>query len=157
MVLLAVAGTVVWWGGSKEVGVVGPLMVAAVVILYTVIARRGDTVVADRDGLVVTTRGHPVHYRWTEMLEIGWVGPNWPYTGAGIVVRPTAGGPWDTPGPNNPTQVATLPVFGRAGHRHARSILGEQCRLHGIPFDENGRRLLMNGPPGSAYRKAPRP
>lgn len=67
-VLLAGAGTVLWFGGSKELATIGPLTATAVLITSTVVARRGDTVVGDRDGLTVTTRGHPAHYRWIEIF-----------------------------------------------------------------------------------------
>lgn len=156
--LLLLAGVAVaLFGGNGQIYAVGVTVIAAVAILYTAVAYRAAHVLAGDDGLVVTVRGKPVLHPWSELLEVGWMGPNWPYNGPGIVTRPASGGPWDTPGRNNPTQIATLAVFGRPGQRRARSALRDQCERHGVPFADSGHQMMLNGPPGSAYRNDSRP
>ena len=157
VVLLIAAGGLVWFGGFSQLYGIGTAAAAAVVTVHTLITRRRDGVTREDPGLVVTVRGQRTVHRWSGLLEVGWAGQGFPYTGAGLLLRPVAGGPWDTPGPNTPTQVATLAVFGRAGQRHARTVLAAQCTRHDVPFAANGRRMLDDGPPGSHYRTdAPR-
>ena len=150
--LLAVAGVGTWVLHQVNAFLIGWAIAAAVAIAYTAVARRRDILTADTDGLVVTARGARTRYAWADVLEVGWIGAQWPANGSGIVIRPADGGPWAIPGPNNPTQVATLAVFGRAGNRRARQLLRARCETHGVPFDGNGAQMLMNAPPGSAYR-----
>lgn len=155
--LLAAGTAIAWSEGIKQTYAVALTVSAALAILYTAVAYRDATLVADDDGLTISVRGKRTLHPWSGLLEVGWIGPNWPYHGPGIVTRPAAGGPWDTPGPNNPTQLATLAVFGRPGQRRARAALRDQCERHGVPFADSGRQMMLDGPPGSAYRNAPRP
>lgn len=140
-------------GGVGQLYAILTTATAAVVIVHTLTTRRHDGVTCEDAGLVVTVRGRRTVHPWTGLLEVGWAGRAFPYAGAGSAPaarhRRPLGHP---PGPNNPTQVATLAVFGRAGQRHARIVLAEQCTRHGVPFAANGRRMLNNGPPGSPYR-----
>lgn len=150
--LLAGAGLVTWLLHQVNAFLIGWALATAVAIVYTAVVRRGDVVIADADGFLVTARRIPTRYAWADVLEVGWIGAQWPTNGSGIVIRPAAGGPWSIPGPNNPTQVATLAVFDRAGNRRARQLLRTCCDTYGVPFDANGARMLDNAPPGSAYR-----
>lgn len=151
--LLVLAVAFAWIGPFTDLYPVGFCLTSAVVIVSTVIAHRFDAVLSTPDGLLVTTRRSQILHRWTDMLEVAWLGPELPYRRPGLAVRPAAGGPWDIPGPNNPTQVATLAVFGREATRHAKTLLGQECDRHGVPFAANGTRMLMDAPPGSPYRR----
>lgn len=152
-VLLAASVTLIRFGGLVQLYGICVTAATAVVIGYTIIFRRHDGLACDDSGLVVTVRGRRTVHEWDGLLEVGWISAGWPYHGAGVLTRPADGGPWDTPGPNNPTQIATFAVFGRDAHRRARAVLREQCAHHQVPFAENGRRMLMDGPPGSPYRR----
>lgn len=120
---------------------------------YVIVAHRHQTVMIDDRGLTVETARGDTTYLWADLLEVAWVGSLLPNHGPGLVVR-LRGGPWDIPGPNVPAQVATLPVFGREGHRRAKEALRQACHKHGVLFAESGHRMLMDAPPGSPYRRA---
>lgn len=158
LVLLLVAGALFRWGGLT-VAYPGCMCVgSAAVIVVTLIRSRRDHVLATEEGLVVVTRRGEQLHRWMDVLEVGWVTPLpvFPPQRPGVVVRPAAGGPWAVPGPNAPTRVATLAVYGRRGRRRAQDLLAGECARHGIPFTADGVTMLTNAPPGSPYRNTPR-
>ena len=158
LVLLLVAGALFRWGGLT-VAYPGCVCVgSAVVIVVTLVRNRRDHVLATDEGLVVVTRRGEQLHRWVDVLEVGWVTslPVFPPQRPGVVVRPAAGGPWAVPGPNAPTRIATLAVYGRRGRRRAQALLAAECARHGIPFTGDGITMLTNAPPGSPYRTPPR-
>ncbi|MGI4893919.1 MAG: hypothetical protein ACRYF3_02265 [Janthinobacterium lividum] len=55
------------------------------------------------------------------------------------------GGPFDTPGPNSPGQIAQLPVFGRRASRDAVRRVQEAAAVHAVPYTAGLIELINSG------------
>lgn len=147
-VLFLVLAAVGWWvspgDGLGLLYVSGQLVVSAACTVYAVARHRLDTVRLEPEAVVVVTRGGETAYAWADVLEVSWQGPSWPSAGGGPVLR-LRGGPFDTPGPNAPAQVAHLPIFGRAASRHAVGLLQGAAAAHQVPYTEKLVELINSG------------
>ncbi|MBB2903099.1 hypothetical protein FHR75_003941 [Kineococcus radiotolerans] len=121
----------------------GQLVLSAVCVVYAVARHRLDTVRLEEEVIVVVTRRGEKTYAWADVLEVSWQG-SWPYAGSGPVLR-LRGGPFDTPGPNAPAQIAHLPIFGRAASRQAVDLLRRAAAAHQVPYTAKLIELINTG------------
>lgn len=152
VILLIVAGGLVWFGGFAPLYAIGTAGAAAAVTVHTLIVRRHDGVTCEDSGLVVTVRGRRTVHPWSGLLEVGWAGHTQPCYGAGLLLRPVAGGPGTPRDRTAPPRSRPWRCSAGGARSHARTVLREQCTVHHVPFAGNGRRMLNDGSPGSPYR-----
>lgn len=152
--MLVAAAAVAWFGRTAALYLVVVLTASATGIIVTLVRNRQDPVLLDDAGLTVVTRSGRVTHRWEDVLEVGWLAsvPLLPPQRPGLLVRPAAGGPFSVPGPNQPTRVATLAVYGRRARRRVCDQVASACACHGVPFTANGLLMMTDAPPGSPYR-----
>lgn len=117
------------WGSALLLANVTVL--AAFVVPQARRYRRGnDTVELTEQALVVTRRGVELRrYPWGDVLDLSWRGARL----GGPVLR-VRGRPYDVPGPNEPCQVATVPVASRRARDDAIALLQAAARRQGIPY-----------------------
>lgn len=143
--LLAAGG---WWlspgDGFALLYFSGQLSLSAACVVYAVARHRLDTVRLEERAIVVVTRRGEKTYAWADVLEVSWQGSSWPYTGSGPVLR-LRGGPFDTPGPNAPAQIAHLPVFGAVASRQAVDLLRAAATAHQVPYTAKLMELINTG------------
>ncbi|ABS04144.1 hypothetical protein Krad_2672 [Kineococcus radiotolerans SRS30216 = ATCC BAA-149] len=143
--LLAAGG---WWlspgDGFALLYFSGQLALSAACVVYAVARHRLDTVRLEEQAIVVVTRRGEKTYAWADVLEVSWQGSSWPYAGSGPVLR-LRGGPFDTPGPNAPAQIAHLPIFGRAASRQAVDLLRRAAAAHQVPYTAKLIELINTG------------
>jgi hypothetical protein len=99
----------------------------------------------ETDALVVVSTRGTKRYLWPEILETSWIGGTglmdaW----SGPVLR-VRGGAWDEPGPNLPSRVASLLLFGRSANEEAARQLADSARRHGVPFTPGLLKLINTG------------
>lgn len=157
--MLVVAAASAWFGRTAALYLVMVLTASAAGIVVTLVRNRHDHVVLDDAGLTAVSRSGQVTYRWEDVLEVGWLAsvPVLPPQRPGLLVRPAAGGPFSVPGPNQPTRVATLAVYGRRARRRVCDQIASACARHDVPFTANGLVMMTDAPPGSPYRVPRRP
>ncbi|WP_380157756.1 hypothetical protein [Kineococcus sp. R86509] len=144
---LVVVGVLGWWNPWGVAGVVGYVggyvVLAALCVVWSVLVHRADRVRLEAEAVVVVRRSGETSYPWAEVLEVSWSTTTWPYAGSGPVLR-LRGGAYDTPGPNAPAQIASLPVFGR-GAAESVALLRRAAEVHGVTYTPKLLELITTG------------
>lgn len=121
----------------------------AVLLLWRAWTHRGVRLVLAPGVLSVQGAAGTRRYTSGELIEVGWLARS---SISGVVVRPT-GGPFDSPGPNDPRLLITLPTHGQQAQERARREVAAWCTRHGVDFTADARAMLDSAPPGSPYRR----
>lgn len=140
----AVVAAVIAWRGWAPLGYVAACAgFTSVSLVWTLVRHRADTVTVTDSSIVVRSPGGETTWAWRDVLEVSWSTGTWPSPGTGPVLR-VKGGAYDDPGPNVPTQIASLALFGRA-QREAVAALRERAEAHGVPFTPGLVELVNSG------------
>jgi hypothetical protein len=144
-VLLAVGVSLVvlFVGAGLVAALTYPVLITGATA-WQLLVRGGDTVRLEADALVVVSGRRRTCYAWSDVLEVAWRRHGDFWVGPGPVVR-VRGGPYDQPGPNFPSQVASLPVFGHRAGAAAEAALAAAARRHGVRFDPDMERDIATG------------
>jgi Zn-dependent protease with chaperone function len=94
--------------------------------------------------VVVSAKGTRC-YGWSDLLEASWVGGAGSMNAwSGPVLR-VRGGAYDEPGPNLPSRVASLLIFGRKANNEAARQVADAARQHGVPYTPDLLKLINSG------------
>lgn len=99
----------------------------------------------ETDAMAVVSPRRTRRYAWEDILETSWErGSGFLGAWSGPVLR-LRGGPWDEPGPNLPSRVASLVLLGKKANREAADRLADAAAQHGVTFTPDLVRLINTG------------